>query len=74
MTYEEFAEHIHQNGMYETIYKDSEGREILIIEMLDAYDLLKPTAQNFCSRCGKRLGKDINDVHTCTPPQGLENT
>ena len=25
------------------------------------------TEQNFCSRCGKRLG-GINSIHTCTPP------
>jgi hypothetical protein len=25
------------------------------------------TEQNFCARCGKRLG-DVNHIHTCTPP------
>jgi hypothetical protein len=29
------------------------------------------TEQNFCSRCGKRLG-GIDSIHTCTPP--MENT
>ena len=24
---------------------------------------------NFCSRCGKRLGANDWDMHTCTPPQ-----
>ena len=24
---------------------------------------------NFCSRCGKRLGKNDWDIHTCTPPE-----
>ena len=24
--------------------------------------------RNFCERCGKRLGKNDWDVHTCTPP------
>ena len=28
------------------------------------------TEQNFCSRCGKRT----NDIHTCTPPQGIYYT
>jgi rRNA maturation endonuclease Nob1 len=23
---------------------------------------------NFCSRCGKRASKDLNQIHTCTPP------
>ena len=27
---------------------------------------------NFCSRCGKRASKDPNHIHTCTPPQALE--
>ena len=26
--------------------------------------------RNFCQRCGKRT----NDIHTCTPPRGLEMT
>jgi hypothetical protein len=25
--------------------------------------------RNFCQRCGKRLGSNYWDVHTCTPPQ-----
>jgi hypothetical protein len=28
--------------------------------------------RNFCSRCGKRASKDPNHIHTCTPPQPLE--
>lgn len=28
--------------------------------------------RNFCSRCGKRLGSNDWDVHTCTPPRGKE--
>lgn len=28
--------------------------------------------RNFCPRCGKRLGKNDWDVHTCTPPRGKE--
>lgn len=28
------------------------------------------TEQNFCPRCGKRT----NDIHTCTPPQGIYYT
>lgn len=29
-----------------------------------------PEPRNFCTRCGKRT----NDIHTCTPPRGLEMT
>ena len=28
--------------------------------------------RNFCPRCGKRRGGDVNYIHTCTPPRGLE--
>ncbi len=35
--------------------------------------LAQPTAQNFCSRCGKRT-PDPTTIHTCTPPRGLEMT
>ena len=39
MTYEEFCKKA-RNRMHETIYSDSDGREILVIRMLDAYALL----------------------------------
>jgi hypothetical protein len=28
--------------------------------------------RNFCPRCGKRLGTNDWDVHTCTPPEKRE--
>ena len=33
--------------------------------------LTQPQERYFCSRCGKRLSKDINDVHSCTPPRDI---
>lgn len=33
-----------------------------------------PEPRNFCPRCGKRRGGDVNYIHTCTPPRGLEMT
>ena len=33
-----------------------------------------PEARNFCPRCGERRGGDVNYIHTCTPPRGLEMT
>jgi len=33
--------------------------------------LAQPTEpRNFCPRCGKRRGGDVNYIHTCTPPEG----
>lgn len=40
MTYEDFQEYVRSKIPYETIYSDSDGREILIIRMLDAYTLV----------------------------------
>ena len=38
MTYQEFVQLV-QHNMHETIYEDSEGRSILIIDLLDAFGL-----------------------------------
>ena len=40
MTYEEFQEFVRAKCMYETIYTDSDGREILVIKLLDAYGMV----------------------------------
>ena len=40
MTYEEFQEYVRSKCMYETIYTDSDGREILVIKLLDAYGMV----------------------------------
>jgi hypothetical protein len=32
-----------------------------------------PKPRNFCLRCGKRT-PNTTDIHTCTPPRGLEMT
>ena len=45
MTFEEFDKHVRTKSMYETIYRDSEGRDILVIRMLDAYGLLARTTR-----------------------------
>jgi hypothetical protein len=29
---------------------------------------VQPEDRNFCPRCGKRRGGDVNYIHTCTPP------
>ena len=43
MTYAEFQDYVAKSCMYETIYSDTEGREILIIALLDAYFMAKRT-------------------------------
>jgi hypothetical protein len=40
MNYQEFIDFVPAKCMYETIYTDSEGRLILVIDMLSAYDMV----------------------------------
>jgi hypothetical protein len=40
MKYEDFEKFIREKCMYDTIYDDSDGRQILIIRMLDAYGMV----------------------------------
>ena len=37
--------------------------------LTEKYVALKAAQPNFCPRCGKRLGTNDWDIHTCTPPQ-----
>ena len=41
MTYDEFKNYVKEKCSYETIYNDSEGREILVIKTLDAWRMVK---------------------------------
>jgi hypothetical protein len=38
-TYEEFIDFVYMACLRETIYEDSEGRDILVIRVLDAYGM-----------------------------------
>jgi hypothetical protein len=40
MKYEDFEKFIQEKCMYETMYYDSDGRQILVIKMLDAYGMV----------------------------------
>jgi len=44
------------------------------VQRLEALAQPKQEARNFCPRCGKRRGGDVNYIHTCVPPRGLEMT
>ena len=43
-TYEEFIEFVNMACLHETIYDDSEGRQILVLRMLDAYGMARSWA------------------------------
>lgn len=39
MTFNEFKEYVEKHCLYETIYNDSDGRQILVLRLLDAYTM-----------------------------------
>lgn len=45
MKYEDFEKFIQQNCMYETIYRDTDGRTILVIQLLDAWVMVNRFTQ-----------------------------
>jgi regulator of RNase E activity RraB len=58
MNYQEFVERV-QHSMHETIYEDSEGRSILIIDLLDAFAL----ANKFIDDKGAEMQAKIETLH-----------
>jgi len=58
MTYQEFVQLV-QHSMHETIYEDSEGRSILIIDLLDAFAL----ANKFIDDKGAEMRAKIETIH-----------
>ena len=40
MKYEDFEKFVREKCMYDTIYDDSDGRQVLIIRLLDAYGMV----------------------------------
>jgi Ni2+-binding GTPase involved in maturation of urease and hydrogenase len=53
MTYEEFVKFVQSQCMHETIYEDSEGRSILVINLLDAYSMVNKAIKEEQERCAK---------------------
>jgi NADH pyrophosphatase NudC (nudix superfamily) len=47
----------------------NEAKEEAIKSLRQAIADLEKQERNFCPRCGKRLGKNDWDIHTCTPPK-----
>jgi len=58
MTYEEFSGYVIAKCMYETIYNDSEGRSILVIDVLDAYTMVNEAPK-------KWVGLTDEDKNNC---------
>ena len=47
MKYEDFEKFVREKCMYETMYDDSDGRQILVIKMLDAYGMVNKTPREW---------------------------
>jgi len=62
MTYEEFLAFISSKCMYETIYTDSDGHQILVIRLLDAYGMANKLASVERKRCAK-LRDELHFYH-----------
>jgi hypothetical protein len=58
---------IERTANFVPISFDNEGMGIAAM-LSQAIAEAEKQERNFCSRCGKRLGKNDWDVHTCTPP------
>ena len=50
---------------------DIEWYQMRVKELEEELEALEQP-RNFCERCGKRASKDPYHIHTCTPPQALE--
>lgn len=51
MNYEEFRKYLKEECMKETLYKDSEGRDILVIDVLSAFQMVRQAQQKEQDRC-----------------------
>ena len=51
MNYEEFRKYLKEECMKETLYKDSEGRDILVIDVLSAFQMVWQAQQKEQDRC-----------------------
>jgi hypothetical protein len=56
MTYEEFKDYITSKCLYDAIYEDQEGREIIVMTVLDAYSM--------ASKLAKREWVGLTDAET----------
>lgn len=53
MNYGEFQRFLREDCMYETIYKDTEGRPILVITELDAFVMMGKAVKEEREACAK---------------------
>jgi len=64
MTYEEFLNFVPSKCMYETIYDDSDGRTILVIKLLDAFNMVNKAQRKWVGL----TDEEINDCLVSADP------
>jgi hypothetical protein len=63
MKYEDFEKFIQEKCMYETIYDDSDGRQILVIKMLDAYGMANKAQREWVGLTKEELSNSATAKH-----------
>jgi len=53
MTYEEFLRFVPSQCMYDAIYQDQEGRNMLVLTLLDAYSMVNKVVAAEREACAK---------------------
>jgi hypothetical protein len=56
MKYEDFEKFVREKCMYDTIYDDSDGRKVLIIQMLDAYGMVNKAQREWVALTDDEVG------------------
>jgi hypothetical protein len=64
MKYEDFEKFVREKCVYETIYEDSEGRQILVVQMLDAYGMVNKAQREWVGL----TDEEIKDILDCGRP------
>jgi hypothetical protein len=73
MTYEEFVNFVQSKCMHETIYEDSEGRSILVINLFHAYYMANKAIKEEREACAK-LCDGLADMHSKMNQWGSHKT
>lgn len=65
MKYEDFEKFVREKCMYDTIYDDSNGRQVLIIQMLDAYGMVNKAPRKWFGLTDKERNECLVEADPC---------
>jgi hypothetical protein len=72
MTYEEFIDFVKSKCMYETIYEDSEGRLILVIDLLSAYGMVNKAKRQWVGLTDEERNECTQSPFTADQHRAIE--